>query len=171
MKILKYKTIENIRYVSKDIPISKKDIVIIEKEDDSHEFDIFESKEYIYEKPDNIGFNSALNSIKKNNNDIELELSKIEKDIKALDIKPIDLDINKSIKPLINTVDISKELDEDIYSDLKSNIEKSVDDDKYFDNPYKTAIKLEQEGEKDELKNTKKSRVKPFQKFIKKFKK
>ena len=156
MRILKYKTIENIRLISKDIPITKIDIKIVEKKEDSHTFDIFESKEYSYEeiKKDNIA--DLLKNDKKDLTSMKEEVDKNFFDTK-LSVKnnienTDDTDDTYKYTEAVNssgfnyrTIDISKELDEDIYSDFKTNIEKSLDD-TYFDDPYKTAIKLSQES-------------------------
>ena len=131
MKILKYKTIENIKYVPKGIPITKRDIKIIEKEENVNEFDIFESKEYAYKE---VKKDEPIDSIKsKEDNNISDMIDEVEK-------KYISTENN-----IINSIDISKELDEDIYSDIKVNIEKSLEDDVFLDDPYKAAVRLSKE--------------------------
>ena len=71
---------------------------------------------------------------------------------------PVISDSNEEISTLNNAqnddiketksmemLDRSKELDEDIYSDFKLNIEKTIDDEAYLDDPYKAAVKLSRE--------------------------
>ena len=158
MKILKYKTIKNIKYVPKGIPITKRDIKIIEKKEDDNEFDIFESKEYTYKEVKKDDYASTKNLEEKNtisdmieeiekkysgdrNNNNEMLTNNDKKE--ELSIETESIDNNEILN--YNKIDISKELDEDIYSDIKVNIEKSLEDDAYLDDPYKAAVKLSKE--------------------------
>ena len=157
MKILKYKTIENVKYVSKDIPITKKDIKIVQKKDDNI-FDIFESKEYVYRESKKKDVNELLDNINKRN--VSNMISELEEKLTNKDRshRISNKTENSFDDDVINTrsVDISKEIDEDIYSDIKVNIEKSLEDDIYLDDPYKAAVKLSQEETKKD-KNKEKS--------------
>ena len=159
MKILKYKTIENVKYVSKDIPITKKDIKIVEKKEDDNELDIFESKEYTYKEVKKDDYTSITKNIQEKNTisdmieEIEKKYSEVGSNNNEIIINndekeelPIKTESNNDSDILnYNTIDISKELDEDIYSDIKANIEKSLEDDAYLDDPYKAAVKLSKE--------------------------
>ena len=154
MKIKNFKTIENAKYISKNIPITKMDIKVSKKEE-KKEFDIFESKEYSYKDYKRPDISKIIKEYSEKNNLKELNDEVKEPSTEGI---PVISDSNEEISTLNNAqnddiketksmemLDRSKELDEDIYSDFKLNIEKTIDDEAYLDDPYKAAVKLSRE--------------------------
>ena len=156
MKIKKYKTIKEVKYVSKDIPITKKDIKFTKK-DEKQEFDIFESKEYSYKNYKKPDISQIIKEYSEKNKDTLEEVNNnIPKEELNVEEKIENEILEEQVNEPINSevIDRSKELDEDIYSDFKLNIEKTIDDEAYLDDPYKAAVKLSREKyqkEKEEV--------------------